>query len=52
MKEIKIKPECVDPNDIEGLQDLILAAFQDAHSKASEESQNGMQMPAGFSFPF
>ncbi|MCX6991298.1 MAG: YbaB/EbfC family nucleoid-associated protein [Chlamydiae bacterium] len=52
MKEIKIKPECVDPNDIEGLQDLILAAFQDAHSKASEESQNGMQIPAGFSFPF
>jgi DNA-binding YbaB/EbfC family protein len=34
VKSIFIKPECVDPNDVEGLQDLILAAFQDAASQA------------------
>ncbi len=41
LKKISIKPECVNPNDIEGLQDLILGAFEDAVSKI--ESQN----PAG-----
>ena len=38
LKKIAIKPECVNPNDIEGLQDLIIGAFQDAASKA--EAQN------------
>jgi len=42
MKEIRIKPECVDPNDIEGLQDLIRAAYNEAFQKASEQSQSGM----------
>ena len=28
--EIKIKPECVDTSDLEGLQDLIKAACDDA----------------------
>lgn len=30
MKRIKINPECVDPEDVEGLETLIKAAFQDA----------------------
>ena len=30
LKKISIKPECVTPEDVEGLQDLILAAFADA----------------------
>ncbi|NGX37689.1 MAG: Nucleoid-associated protein YbaB [Chlamydiae bacterium] len=29
MKGIKIKPECVDPEDVEGLEDLIRAAYED-----------------------
>lgn len=33
MKKIKIKPECVDPEDVEGLELLIKAAYQDAQSK-------------------
>lgn len=33
LKKITIKPDCVNPNDIEGLQDLIIAAYQDAASK-------------------
>ena len=33
---IRIDPEVVDPNDIEMLQDLILAAVNEAHRKAQE----------------
>lgn len=42
LKEIVIKPECVDPKDVEGLQDLIKAAHQDALQKAHAESPNGL----------
>ncbi len=38
LKSITIKPECVDRDDIEGLQDLILAAFQDAGKSLDEKS--------------
>lgn len=48
LKQIKIKPECVDPEDIEGLQDLIKAAFQDAAVKAKAEAMPSMPgLPAG-----
>ena len=33
---LKIKPEAVDPDDIEMLEDLIIAAFNDAVGKADE----------------
>jgi nucleoid-associated protein EbfC len=45
LKNIKIKPECVDPEDVEGLQDLIKAAYQDASKKLKEDSK--AQMPMG-----
>lgn len=49
IKEVKIKPECVDPQDVDGLQDLIKAAFMDAKKKLDEEQSKGMpQMPMGF----
>lgn len=38
IKKITIKPECVDPEDIEGLQDLIIVAFNDAAKKIEENS--------------
>lgn len=38
LKQIKIKPECVDPEDIEGLEDLIKAAYKDALSKLKNQS--------------
>jgi len=38
VKAITIKPECVDPSDIEGLQDLIIAAFQEAEKKIEADS--------------
>lgn len=36
MTDITIKPEAVNPEDVETLQDLVLAAFRDGHNKASE----------------
>ena len=36
LKEINIKPEVVDPDDVEMLQDLILAAVNEALRKADE----------------
>lgn len=38
MKKIRIKPECVDPEDIEGLETLIKAAYNDACEKIKEQS--------------
>lgn len=35
---VKIKPECVDPEDVEGLEDLIKAAHSDAHKKLQKQS--------------
>lgn len=44
LKQIKIKPDCVDPEDVEGLEDLIRAAYNDAAKKLKAETP---QMPAG-----
>ena len=43
--EIKIKPECLDPNDPEGLQDLIKAACENGYQQLSSESS---PLPFGF----
>ncbi|MCQ4614122.1 YbaB/EbfC family nucleoid-associated protein [Corynebacterium pseudogenitalium] len=37
--DLQIKPEAVDADDVETLQDLILAAYRDAHNKAGELAQ-------------
>lgn len=42
MIELKIKPECVDPDDIEGLEDLIRAAYNDAAEKLEKSSMSDM----------
>jgi len=48
LKNIFIKPECVDPEDVDGLQDLIKAAYNDASKKLQAQSMSGMpQMPSG-----
>ncbi len=41
LKKIKIKPECVDPEDIEGLETLIRAAYQDAYTQLKEKTESG-----------
>ena len=39
LKHLEIKPECVDPEDVEMLQDMILAAVNEALRNA-EETRN------------
>jgi DNA-binding YbaB/EbfC family protein len=40
--KISIKPECVDPEDVEGLEDLIKAAHQDAAKQIADKGMGGM----------
>lgn len=49
IKQLKIKPECVDVEDIEGLEDLIKAAFNDAAGKIKSQSMEGMSGLSGLS---
>jgi DNA-binding YbaB/EbfC family protein len=44
---VKIKPEVVDPDDIETLEDLIMVAVNDAISKADEMMSEGMNAITG-----
>ena len=39
LKKIVISPDCVKPDDIEGLQDLIVAAYEDAAKKLGGEEK-------------
>ncbi len=49
---ISISPEAVDPDDIEMLEDLILAAFQDAMEKAEKLSNEKLgPLTQGLSLP-
>jgi DNA-binding YbaB/EbfC family protein len=55
IQALKIDPEVVSKDDVEMLQDLILAAINDAHRKADEElsrqmggMMGGMKMPGIF----
>lgn len=45
MKQIKIKPDCVDPEDVEGLEDLIKAAYRDALAKLNAQSPDFPSLP-------
>ena len=47
IKEISIKPEVVDPEDIEMLQDLIMAAVNEALRKADELVNSEMSKITG-----
>ncbi|NLO83189.1 MAG: YbaB/EbfC family nucleoid-associated protein [Clostridiales bacterium] len=50
--DIKIAPEAVDPDDIEMLQDLIMAAVNEALRQAEEMVQNEMnKITGGLSIP-
>lgn len=40
MNKIKINPECVDPEDVEGLEDLIKAAHNDATKQLQSQQMN------------
>ncbi len=47
LTELKIQPECVDPDDVETLQDLVVAAVNEALRAASEASESEMQKATG-----
>ncbi|HHT84012.1 MAG: YbaB/EbfC family nucleoid-associated protein [Christensenellales bacterium] len=42
LSSIKIKPEAVDPDDVEMLEDMILAAFNEGMKLVEEEQQRVM----------
>jgi DNA-binding YbaB/EbfC family protein len=49
---IKINPQAVDPNDVEMLEDLVLAAFKNAQEKIQEmSSQTFGSLTSGMNIP-
>lgn len=59
LKSIKIDPSLIDPSDPEVLEDLIVAAFNNAKKDADEaangamsSAMGGMGLPPGFKLPF
>jgi|SRR5579864_288014 DNA-binding YbaB/EbfC family protein len=52
VQALKIDPEVVSKEDVEMLQDLVVAALNDAYRKADEEMQKNMGgMMGGFKIP-
>lgn len=59
MRRVKIDKSLVDPEDVEVLEDLIVAAFSDGKAKAEQRMQEemasltgGLNLPPGFKLPF
>ena len=59
VKKISIDPSLVDKNEIEVLEDLLVAALNDATNKISENMSSqlsnisrGMDLPPGMKLPF
>lgn len=53
LKKIKLSEEVVDPDDIEMLEDLIMAAVNEAYGKMEAESQSQMsKLTGGMGLPF
>lgn len=59
MLKVKVSKELANPEEIEILEDLLVAAFNDAKKKQTEDAESnmgdlmgGMNLPAGMRFPF
>ena len=53
VSSITIDPDAVDPDDVEMLQDLIVAAVNEALRKASDDANSQMsRLTGGMSLPF
>ena len=57
--KLKISKDVMSPDDVEILEDLVVAAFNDAKKKQTEDSEGSMSglmdrmnIPAGMKFPF
>ncbi len=52
LKALKINPEAVDPDDVEMLQDLVIAAVNEAMRQVDEKSQQEMgKVTGGMNLP-
>ncbi len=47
VKRVQIDPTCVDPRDVEMLEDLVLAAISEAQGKAQSEYEEEMRKATG-----
>lgn len=47
IKSLEISPEVVDPDDVEMLQDLVIAAVNEAFRLAAEKSEQSMKKVTG-----
>ncbi|MGD8321318.1 MAG: YbaB/EbfC family nucleoid-associated protein [Gemmatimonadota bacterium] len=47
LKQVKIDPTCVDPQDVEMLEDLVLAAVSEAQTKAQKYYEEEMRKVSG-----
>ncbi|HEY1796234.1 MAG TPA: YbaB/EbfC family nucleoid-associated protein [Stellaceae bacterium] len=59
LKKLKIDPSAVEPGETEVLEDLIVAAFNDARAKVNAHAEaemgkltGGLNLPGGFKLPF
>jgi hypothetical protein len=53
LSSVTIDPEAVDPDDVEMLQDLIVAAVNEAMRKATEDAASQMsKLTGGLNLPF
>jgi hypothetical protein len=59
VRRVKIDPKLVDSSEVEVLEDLIVAAFNDARAKVEAHAQaemakltGGLPLPEGFKLPF
>ncbi|MGH6989397.1 MAG: YbaB/EbfC family nucleoid-associated protein [Stellaceae bacterium] len=59
VKRVKIDPALIVPDEVEVLEDLILAAFNDAKTRLDahvaeemEKLTGGLKLPPGFKLPF
>lgn len=52
LKSIEISPDAVDPEDVEMLQDMIVAAVNEAISKADDATNKAMSKITPMGFPF
>ncbi len=52
LRDIQISPEAVDPDDVETLQEMITAAFNDASKKAQDLAESKLGgLTGGMSIP-
>ncbi len=49
---VKIEPQVLDEKDVSMLEDLIMAAFNDAHKKILEKTQESLKSITGLPLPF